>query len=77
MFEQIVKGGYVAQAFAPPGERMMRVEGVTSPRKVDVRLYAYAGKVLLAAARELLTNVAKHARARNVDVRSDRALLRG
>ena len=51
VFAQIVNGGYVAQAFAPPGERMMRVEGVTSPRKVDVRLYAYAGKVLLAAAR--------------------------
>lgn len=51
VFEEIVGGGYVAQAFAPPGERMMQVEGVTSPRKVDVRLYAYAGEVLIAAAR--------------------------
>jgi glutathione synthase/RimK-type ligase-like ATP-grasp enzyme len=51
VFEEIVKGGYVAQAFAPPGERMMRVEGVAAPRKVDVRLYAYAGKAILAAAR--------------------------
>jgi glutathione synthase/RimK-type ligase-like ATP-grasp enzyme len=51
VFEEIVKGGYVAQAFAPPSERMMRVEGVAAPRKVDVRLYAYAGKVILAAAR--------------------------
>lgn len=51
VFEEIIKGGYVAQAFAPPGERMMRVEGVTLPRKVDVRLYAYAGEVLIAAAR--------------------------
>lgn len=51
VFEQISSGDYVAQAFAPPSERMMRVEGVPAPRKVDVRLYAYAGKVLLAAAR--------------------------
>lgn len=51
VFEEIVKGGYVAQAFAPPGERMMHVEGAAAPRKVDVRLYAYAGKVILAAAR--------------------------
>lgn len=51
VFEEIVGGGYVAQAFAPPGERMMQVEGVTSPRKVDVRLYAYGGDVLIAAAR--------------------------
>jgi hypothetical protein len=51
VFEEIVKGGYVAQAFAPPSERMMHVEGVATSRKVDVRLYAYAGKVILAAAR--------------------------
>lgn len=51
VFEQIFGGDYVAQAFAPPSERMMRVEGEPSPRKVDVRLYAYAGKVLLTAAR--------------------------
>lgn len=51
VFEEIVKGGYVAQAFAPAGERMMRVDGVAEPRKVDVRLYAYRGKLLLAAAR--------------------------
>jgi glutathione synthase/RimK-type ligase-like ATP-grasp enzyme len=51
VFEEIVKGGYVAQAFAPAGERMMRIEGIAEPRKVDVRLYAYAGRTLLAAAR--------------------------
>lgn len=51
VFEQITTGDYVAQALAPPSERMMRVEGVPAPRKVDVRLYAYAGKALLAAAR--------------------------
>ncbi len=36
---------------APPSERMMHVEGVATPRKVDVRLYAYAGRVILTAAR--------------------------
>ncbi len=51
VFEEIVKGGYVAQAFAPAGERMMRIDGIPELRKVDVRLYAYAGRTLLAAAR--------------------------
>ena len=51
VFDQISSGNYVAQAFAPPSERMMRVEGAPTPRKMDVRIYAYAGKALLAAAR--------------------------
>jgi len=51
VFEQITSGDYVAQVFAPPGERMMRIDGAPTPRKVDVRIYAYAGKPLLAAAR--------------------------
>ena len=29
----------------------MRVQGVAEPRKLDVRLYAYEGQTLLAAAR--------------------------
>lgn len=51
VFEEILKGDYVAQAFAPPSERMMRIQGVAEPRKLDVRLYAYEGRTLLAAAR--------------------------
>ena len=51
VFEQITSGDYVAQVFAPPGERMMRIDGAPTARKVDVRIYAYAGKPLLAAAR--------------------------
>jgi hypothetical protein len=51
VFEEITHGEYVAQEFAPPGERMMRVDGIDTPRKIDVRLYAYAGRALLAAAR--------------------------
>ena len=51
VFDEIANGEYVAQAFAPPSERMMRVEGKAASRKVDVRIYAYSGNVLLAAAR--------------------------
>lgn len=51
VFEEITRGSYVAQSFAPASERMMHVEGVEAVRKVDVRLYAYAGRTMLAAAR--------------------------
>ncbi|MBJ7410194.1 MAG: hypothetical protein JHD15_07490 [Phenylobacterium sp.] len=47
----VAKGGYVAQRFAPPSERMIRINGVVEPRKMDVRLYTYGGEMLLAAAR--------------------------
>jgi hypothetical protein len=48
---QITAGDYVAQAYAPPGIRGIAHDGVRSELKVDVRLYTYAGKALLAAAR--------------------------
>ncbi len=48
---EITRGGYVAQDFAPPSERLVEVDGVRVPRKVDVRLYVYDGEILLAAAR--------------------------
>lgn len=48
---EIMRGGYVAQDFAPPGERLIEVDGVKVARKVDVRLYVYSGEILLAAAR--------------------------
>ena len=51
VFDKISDGNYVAQDFAPPSERLMRIEGTPTPRKVDVRIYVYAGKALLAAAR--------------------------
>jgi len=50
-WEDIVKGGYVAQEFAPPSERMIEVEGAREARKADIRLYTYDGKILLTAAR--------------------------
>ncbi len=44
-------GGYVAQDFAPPGERMIKRDGKTERCKADMRLYTYDGALLLTAAR--------------------------
>lgn len=51
VWSEIVRGAYVAQAFAAPGERMIKLDGAPVGRKMDVRLYTYDGRVLLAAAR--------------------------
>ena len=51
VFENILQGDYIAQNFVPAGERTMRIDGTVTTRKVDIRLYTYAGKRLLAAAR--------------------------
>jgi hypothetical protein len=51
VFENILKGDYIAQNFVPAGERNMKIDGAVTTRKVDIRLYTYAGKSLLAAAR--------------------------
>lgn len=48
---EILAGDYVAQAYAPPGRRVIAVDGQRTELKVDVRLYTYAGSVLLPAAR--------------------------
>ncbi len=50
-WETIRRGDYIAQEFAPPSERTILVDGERVQRKLDVRLYTYAGKTLLAAAR--------------------------
>lgn len=42
---------YVAQAYAPPGSRRVNVDGEVRDMKFDIRCYAYAGEVLLIAAR--------------------------
>ncbi len=47
----IAEGGYVAQAFAAPSQRMIKLDGAPVQRKMDIRLYTYAGQVLLTAAR--------------------------
>ena len=51
VWAEIISGGYVAQEFAAPSERMIRLDGVEQTRKTDVRLYVYNGQMLLAAAR--------------------------
>jgi hypothetical protein len=51
VFARILEGGYVAQRYVPPSERLIKVGGQTEPLKVDVRLYTYGAKVLLSAAR--------------------------
>ena len=51
VWAEIVRGDYVAQEFAPPGERMIKLEGTLERRKTDVRLYIYDGQILLTAAR--------------------------
>ena len=51
VWQQIAAGGYVAQAFAPPGERMIKLDDARESRKTDIRLFTYDGRVLLAAAR--------------------------
>ena len=47
----ILGTAYIAQDLAPPGERLIKLGGETVARKVDVRLYTYDGRLLLAAAR--------------------------
>ena len=51
VWAEIVEATYVAQRFAPPSERMVAIDNVPEPRKIDVRLYTYRGEVLLTAAR--------------------------
>ena len=51
VWAEIIRGGYVAQDFAAPSERMVKLVARRSARKTDVRLYVYDGQVLLTAAR--------------------------
>jgi hypothetical protein len=51
VWQEIARGGYVAQAFAPPSRRMIKLDGALTSRKMDVRVYTYDGQLLLVAAR--------------------------
>ena len=44
VWAEIVRGGYVAQDFAAPGERVVKLDGTAERRKTDVRLYTYDGR---------------------------------
>ena len=48
---EILDGDYVAQAYAKPSVRIVERDGMPAALKVDIRLYTYAGTVMLAAAR--------------------------
>jgi glutathione synthase/RimK-type ligase-like ATP-grasp enzyme len=50
-WETVLSGDYIAQEFAPPSERTILLGGERMQRKLDVRLYTYAGEMLLAVAR--------------------------
>ena len=49
--ETILPGAYIAQKRVPPSTRSVIVNGEPKALKMDVRLYTYAGGLLLAAAR--------------------------
>ena len=51
VWAEIQAADYVAQTIAAPGQRMIRLDGVPTLRKVDVRLYTYKAQPLLVAAR--------------------------
>lgn len=50
-WDHVRAGGYIAQEFAAPSERIVRVGDETRICKLDVRLFTYDGALLLAAAR--------------------------
>ncbi len=51
VFEEVSRGGYIAQALVPPSERRLRVDGVEQDLKLDLRNYVYRGAVQLVSAR--------------------------
>ena len=51
VWEEILKGQYVAQALIPPSKRIIQKDGEQTDLKVDIRAYVYNGKIQLLAAR--------------------------
>jgi len=51
VFEEVLAGEYVAQALVPPSTVNVEVAGDLSALKVDLRCYAYDGRIQLVAAR--------------------------
>lgn len=51
VWEEILKGKYVAQALIPPSKRLIHRDGEQTDLKVDLRAYVYDGKIQLLAAR--------------------------
>jgi uncharacterized circularly permuted ATP-grasp superfamily protein len=51
VWAQIIGGEYVAQSYEAPGTRGVQLDETLAELKVDVRLYTFAGTILLGAAR--------------------------
>jgi hypothetical protein len=51
VWDEIISGGFVAQALVPPSERLVSIGGEPTKLKLDIRAYAYAGRIQLLAAR--------------------------
>ena len=51
VFEEILQGAYIAQQIVPPSELPVTVGAGTENMKLDLRCYAYAGRIQLLAAR--------------------------
>ncbi|GAB2893718.1 hypothetical protein GCM10027046_23410 [Uliginosibacterium flavum] len=51
VWDEILQGDYVAQAIAAPSERLVPQPGEAARLKLDIRAYAYAGQIVLLAAR--------------------------
>jgi glutathione synthase/RimK-type ligase-like ATP-grasp enzyme len=51
VWQEVQKGGYIAQAVVKPSERRIRIDGEPKSFKLDVRVYTYDGTALLTAAR--------------------------
>ncbi|MGD9602377.1 MAG: hypothetical protein AB7O21_01760 [Gammaproteobacteria bacterium] len=51
VWQDIVRGDYVAQARVAPSQRRLAIDGVETDLKLDLRAYAYTGRVQLLAAR--------------------------
>lgn len=51
VFEEVLTGGYVAQALVPPSGRHLSVDAAPTELKVDLRNYVYRGRVQLVSAR--------------------------
>jgi hypothetical protein len=51
VFDEVMAGDYVAQQYTPPSERWRTTPGGRQAFKIDVRCYAFEGRVQLMAAR--------------------------
>jgi len=51
VWQEILQGNYIAQELIPPGQRGVSVDNQQTELKMDIRAYAYQGKIQLLAAR--------------------------